>query len=65
MPAPENTRPTVMQTYKSCPFCGSHRVRLWDGVLRVYVMPVDAGKPGVERTFPPLSLPDLSGMKSD
>jgi len=33
---------------KSCPFCGSPRFRLEDGMLRVCAMPIDAGEPDEE-----------------
>ena len=41
-----------MEAKKTCPFCGSSNIRLREGILRVRIMPVVGGGPGIERTFP-------------
>jgi hypothetical protein len=41
-----------MEAEKSCLFCGSSRIRQREGIIRIRVMPVVGGGPGVERTFP-------------
>jgi hypothetical protein len=38
-----------METDKSCPFCKSPSVRLWDGVLRVRTVSEVGGGPGEDR----------------
>jgi len=40
-----------MESKKTCPFCGSTMIRLQEGMLRIRVMPVIGGGPGVDRTF--------------
>jgi DNA-directed RNA polymerase subunit RPC12/RpoP len=40
-----------METDKRCPYCASPNVRLRDGVLRLRIVPVVGGGPGIERSY--------------